>query len=80
MTMATEEMTPCPNCGRLTFEVGPCTLCRKSLMRINAEKDSAYRPYCLRCRNLVRMRIVEPFLWKCDQCGAVHDERVQQQG
>ena len=25
--LATEEMTPCPKCGALTFEVGPCFRC-----------------------------------------------------
>jgi hypothetical protein len=27
MSLATEEMTPCPGCGDLTFEVGPCFRC-----------------------------------------------------
>lgn len=45
-----------------------------SQVRKNAAKNPDYCPYCLRCRELVRMKKVEPLLWKCD-CGAVHDER-----
>lgn len=48
----------------------------KSIMRLNAEKDATYRPYCLRCPGLVRMTIVDRFLWAC-ACGAVHDERTE---
>lgn len=44
-------------------------------VRINAEKDPTYAPYCLRCRTMERMKIVEPFLWSC-ACGAICDERV----
>jgi ribosomal protein L37AE/L43A len=47
----------------------------KSAVRENAERDSSYRPYCLRCPTLVRMEIVMRFLWKCSVCGATHDER-----
>lgn len=43
-------------------------------VRINAEKDPAYAPYCLRCRTMERMKIVEPFLWSC-ACGTICDER-----
>ena len=46
----------------------------KSIIRQNAEKDPNYKPYCGRCRGLVRMRKVRPFLWDCF-CGAVHDEQ-----
>ena len=46
----------------------------KSIVRLNAEKDPNYNPYCGPCPGLVRMRKVEPFLWRC-RCGAVHDER-----
>jgi hypothetical protein len=46
----------------------------KSIIRINAEKDSTYRPYCMRCREFIRMNIVSRFYWKC-KCGAEHDER-----
>jgi hypothetical protein len=49
----------------------------KSIMRLNAEKDADYCPWCLRCAQMVRMKKVEPFLWRC-RCGAVHDERGQQ--
>lgn len=47
-----------------------------SIVRDNAEKDPTYCPYCLRCRDLVRMRLVEPFYWRCS-CGAEHDERAR---
>jgi hypothetical protein len=47
-----------------------------SPVRMNAEKDATYRPYCMRCRGLVRMAIVEPFYWRC-ACGAEHDERAK---
>jgi hypothetical protein len=46
----------------------------KSQVRLNAEANPNYCPYCLRCVGLVRMVKVEPFLWRC-RCGAVHDER-----
>jgi hypothetical protein len=46
----------------------------KSIVRINAEKNSNYCPYCLRCSGLVRMKKITAFFWKC-KCGAVHDER-----
>jgi hypothetical protein len=48
----------------------------KSLIRLNAEADPAYRPYCLRCPGLVRMVISAPLLWVCEKCLAVHDERT----
>lgn len=45
-----------------------------SIMKLNAEKDPNYCPYCLRCSGLVRMVKVEHLLWKC-KCGTIHDER-----
>lgn len=51
----------------------------KSIMRLNTERDAFYKPYCMRCRGLVRMEIVKPFLWKC-KCGAEHDERRHADG
>lgn len=48
----------------------------KSTMRLNAEKDPDYCPYCLLCSGLVRMKKVEDFYWKC-HCGAKHDERIE---
>lgn len=45
-----------------------------TIVRLLAEKDPKYRPYCLRCVGLVRMQLIEPLYWKC-ACGAVHDER-----
>ena len=47
---------------------------KTTIVRSLAEKDPAYCPYCLNCQGLVRMKLVEPFLWKCT-CGASHDER-----
>ena len=44
-------------------------------VRHNYEKDTTYRPYCLRCSGLVRMVLVEPYFWRC-KCGAEHDIRV----
>ena len=46
----------------------------KSIVRMNAEKDPNYKPYCMRCSGLIRMQIVESFYWQC-KCGAEHDER-----
>ena len=43
----------------------------------NVEKDPYYAPYCMRCKGLVRMRIVERHYWKC-HCGAQCDYRVKQ--
>ncbi len=48
-----------------------------SQVRINAEKDPAYAPYCLRCNTMARMKKIEPFYWRCD-CGAEHDERAKE--
>jgi hypothetical protein len=46
----------------------------KSIVRLNAEKDPSYCPYCCRCSGLVRMVKIESFYWEC-HCGAKHDER-----
>lgn len=48
----------------------------KSTMRINAEADPGYAPYCLRCTAWPRMQAVERFYWRCRNCGAEHDERT----
>ncbi len=40
----------------------------------NVEKDPHYAPYCMRCRGLVRMRVVERHYWRC-RCGAQCDYR-----
>lgn len=48
----------------------------KSIVRLNAEKNENYCPYCMRCPGLVRMKKIEQFYWKC-KCGAVHDERKE---
>lgn len=45
-------------------------------VRVNAEKDPTYAPYCLRCRTMERMKIVERFLWRC-ACGNTCDERKE---
>jgi len=47
----------------------------KSVIRENAERDPYYAPYCMRCKGLVRMEIVAPYLWRC-RCGARHDART----
>ncbi len=47
----------------------------KSQVRLNAERDPSYCPYCLHCRSMARMQLVEPFHWRCAECGAEHDER-----
>ena len=47
---------------------------KDAIVVANYMRDPSYAPYCLRCARLVRMTIVEPFLWRHD-CGAVHDER-----
>jgi hypothetical protein len=46
---------------------------REVILR-NVEKDPYYAPYCMRCRGLVRMRIVERHCWQC-ACGASCDYR-----
>jgi hypothetical protein len=46
-----------------------------SAVRLNAEKDPNYCPYCMRCKGLVRMKKQAHMLWNC-KCGAVHDERL----
>ncbi len=48
----------------------------KSLIRMNAEENANYCPYCMRCRGMQRMNKVAPFLWQ-HHCGAVHDERTE---
>lgn len=42
---------------------------------LNHIVDPAYAPYCMRCKGLHRMKVLEPFLWTHDACGAIHDER-----
>lgn len=66
----------CSECG--TFAGGapdPPPSEPKSVMRLNAEADPNYRPYCLRCSTMIRMALVAPFYWQCVRCGAEHDER-----
>jgi hypothetical protein len=46
-----------------------------SQVRMNAEKDPSYCPYCMRCPGLVRMKKIAEFFWRC-VCGAEHDERT----
>jgi hypothetical protein len=45
----------------------------KTIVR-NHWSDPTYAPYCMRCRGLDRMVVVEPYLF-AHKCGAVHDER-----
>ena len=41
----------------------------------NEAREACYRPYCLRCPRLVRMRkTAEPHYWRCE-CGAECDLR-----
>lgn len=47
----------------------------QAFLREKAEGDPTYRPYCMRCRGLVRMTIVAPFYWRC-ACGGECDCRV----
>lgn len=46
----------------------------ESVIAWNFNRDPTYCPYCMRCRGLQRMTLVEPLLWK-HSCGAIHDER-----
>ena len=46
-----------------------------SLIKQNAIKDPNYCPLCMRCDGLKRMVKVEPLLWRCGECGVLHDER-----
>lgn len=46
----------------------------KSQVRLNAEADPYYRPYCLRCSTMVRMQKIGEMIWRCTSCGAEHDE------
>lgn len=45
-----------------------------SIVKQNALADPNYRPYCMRCKHLVRMNKVATLYWRC-KCGAEHDER-----
>ena len=46
---------------------------REIILR-NVEQDARYAPYCLRCKGLVRMQIVDRHYWRC-RCGAECDYR-----
>lgn len=46
----------------------------KSQVRLNAEADPTYAPYCLRCSTTARMQKHGEMLWVCLCCGAEHDE------
>lgn len=48
-----------------------------SIILRNALRDPNYAPYCAPCPGLVRMKKVEPFLWRCVKCGAIHDEKAE---
>ncbi len=47
----------------------------ESIVYHNAAANPNYCPYCLRCRDLVRMKIIERFYWRC-ACGAECDLRA----
>lgn len=46
----------------------------KSQVRINAEQNPFYCPYCLRCSTTQRMQKIGEMRWRCASCGAEHDE------
>lgn len=46
----------------------------KSVVRLNAEADPTYSPYCLRCSTMARMQKIGEMVWRCTSCGAEHDE------
>lgn len=46
----------------------------ESIIKDNAKANPNYRPYCMRCSDLVRMTKVCELGWRC-KCGASHDER-----
>lgn len=52
----------------------------KSQVRLMAEQNPQYAPYCLmdaKCVDEnVRMDVVAPYVWKCPKCGADYDERL----
>lgn len=47
---------------------------QRDLILANVARDPHYVPYCLRCRGLVRMGLVEALYWRC-ACGAQCDYR-----
>jgi hypothetical protein len=47
---------------------------REIILR-NEKERPGYAPYCMRCRGLVRMRVVELHYWRC-HCGAQCDYRT----
>lgn len=67
----------CPNCGETLGRTSSKVDAESLWARFNQPNTHiCYRPYCLRgCRELRRMRLVGPLLWRCDKCGAEHDER-----
>jgi len=46
-----------------------------SVIKHNALNDPSYAPYCGPCPTLVRMKKIEHLYWRCEFCGAEHDER-----
>lgn len=80
-------MSVCYDCGRGTTPCwrhatrdlstgSPSPMEPKSIIRLNAESNPGYRPYCGPCPGLVRMDKIAPFFWRCTRCGAEHDERM----
>jgi hypothetical protein len=49
---------------------------QRDIILHNVEIDPHYAPYCLRCEDLVRMRVVERLYWHC-RCCAQCDYRPQ---
>jgi hypothetical protein len=50
---------------------------QKDVILRNVEQDAYYAPYCMRCKGLVRMQIVDRHYWRC-HCGAQCDYRQPQ--
>ena len=61
------------NASKTTFDVDAWQ--REVILR-NEKERPGYAPYCMRCRGLVRMRVVEPHYWRC-HCGAQCDYREE---
>lgn len=47
---------------------------QRAVILDNVAKDPSYTPYCLRCKELVRMKRIAPLHWRCS-CGAQCDLR-----
>lgn len=50
---------------------------KRSVIYDNASANPNYCPFCLQCGAFERMQKIETMFWKCKNCKAEHDERVQ---